>query len=105
MNHAPAASAGPDVTIDEGDTVVRLGSYTDPDVGDTQTFLWEVRDSGDTLVFTTTDQTLMFPTDDNVGQPFTAMFTVTDSVGSFDTDSFVINVNNVSPTAVRYPSS
>jgi Ca2+-binding RTX toxin-like protein len=97
VNDAPVADAGTDTIVNEGDLITRSGLFTDPDAGDTYTFLWEIRDTDGNLVTTTNDQTIRFTPADDDGQPYTASFTVTDSAGASDTAAFFIAVNNIAP--------
>jgi RHS repeat-associated protein len=97
VNDTPVADAGPDILVNEGNLVTRFGVFTDPDVGDTHVFLWEVRDTDGKLVTTTNEQTIQFTPVDDDGQPYTASFTVTDSGGASGTATFVIAVNNIVP--------
>ena len=48
---APAASAGPDLTANEGDTVVLNGTFTDPGTADTHTLTWSVADQNGNVSF------------------------------------------------------
>ena len=49
-NNAPVVGAGPDQTVDEGDTVALLGTATDVDTGDALTYSW-THDSSLTITF------------------------------------------------------
>jgi probable HAF family extracellular repeat protein/ELWxxDGT repeat protein len=84
-------SAGPDQTVNEGDTVTLLGTFTDPGIAtgaDHFTYLWHV----------TNDNGQVIP--DGSGQPFSfvpstigtyhAMFTVTDSDGASSSATAVV---------------
>ena len=58
-NRRPTANAGEDQTVGTGDTVTLTGSATDPDPGDTLTYIW-VQTSGTTV--TLSDATVVNPT-------------------------------------------
>lgn len=97
LNVAPTVEAGNDVTVDEGQLVTLLGSHTDPGkhLGETYTFAWEVIDSNNTVVASSTSSDLQFvPADNGV---YTAIFTVTDDEGASAGDSALITANNVAP--------
>lgn len=91
-NVVPAVNAGPDQTVDEGDTVDFIGSFNDPGKCDTWLFDWDFGDG-------TTSSGSLFPEhiygDDGV---YTASLTVTDDDGGVDTDDITVTVNNVAPT-------
>ena len=99
-NAPPTADAGSDQTIDEADLVTLSGSFTDPNVGDTHTFLWQRESSTGTncqAVPDATTQSLSFtPIDDCV---YTFSFTVTDNHGAQGSDTVVVTVENVAPVA------
>ena len=103
-NIPPTAHAGEDQTVDEGDTVTLEGTFTDPNVGDTHTFLWHMEsstngqvipDSSDPAFPEPSTQPFSFiPCDNGV---YTFSFTVTDNYGAQGTDEVVVTVNNVPP--------
>jgi hypothetical protein len=97
-NVPPTADAGPDQTVDENAVVALNGSFTDPNVDDTHTFLWHLESSSGTNcvdVPDATTQTLTFaPIDDCV---YTFTFTVTDNHGAQGSDTVVVTVENVPP--------
>ncbi len=99
-NAPPTANAGLDQTVDENAVVTLNGSFTDPNVGDTHTLLWQLESSSGTNcvdVPDATTQTLTFaPIDDCV---YTFSFTVTDSRGAQGSDTVVVTVENVPPVA------
>jgi hypothetical protein len=99
-NAPPTADAGPDQTVDENDVVTLSGSFTDPNVDDTHTFLWHLESSSGTNCVDVPDatmQTLTFaPIDDCV---YTFTFTVTDNHGAQGSDTVVVTVVNVPPEA------
>jgi hypothetical protein len=99
-NVPPTADAGLDQTVDENAVVTLNGSFTDPNVDDTHTFLWQLESSSGTNcvnVLDATTQTLTFaPIDDCV---YTFTFTVTDNHGAEGSDTVVVTVENVPPVA------
>jgi VCBS repeat-containing protein len=103
VNDAPAADAGPDVIVNEGQLVSRAGAYSDVDAGDTHTFQWVVTDVDGNIRSVSDTLGLTFTPADDDGQPYAATFTVTDSAGATATDSFRVQVLNVAPTADAGP--
>jgi hypothetical protein len=97
-NAPPTADAGPDQTVDEGDLVTLNGSFTDPNVGDTHTFLWHLESStnGQAVPDATTQSLSFSPVDNGV---YTFSFTVTDSHDASGTDTVVVTALNVPPVA------
>jgi len=91
-NVAPVVNAGPDKTVNEGDTVHFIVSVYDPGHCDTWTYDWDFGDGN-------TSSGTMFPKhvygDDGV---YTATLTVTDDDGGVGTDDLAVTVNNVAPT-------
>ena len=96
-NTAPTASAGDDQTIPEGDTVTITGTASDPDTGDTLTYLWTSDRPG-----------LPMSNSDTLAPSFTApqvdtdtaiilTLSVTDSHNATATDQVTITVTDVPP--------
>jgi hypothetical protein len=83
-------AAGPDQTVNEGDTVNFDGSFTDPG-NDTHTITWDFGD-GSTASGTTTPSHVY--ADDGI---YTVTMTVTDDDGGVGSDSLVVEVKNVPP--------
>ena len=106
-NDPPNADAGPDQTVDEGETVTLDGSNsTDPDDG-IASYLW-TQTAGTPV--TLSDPTAVKPTftSPNVGsdgESLTFQLTVTDNGGLQDTDTCIVNVTweNNPPTADAGP--
>jgi len=106
-NIPPTADAGEDQTVDEGDTVTLEGTFTDPNVGDTHTFLWHMESSTNGQIIPdssgpaspepSTQSFSFVPCDNGV---YTFSFTVTDNYGAQGTDEVVITVNNVPPVVI-----
>ncbi|UCF30634.1 MAG: PKD domain-containing protein, partial [bacterium] len=83
-------------TIAEGSSASFTGSFSDPDVGDTHTFLWDFGDSSPTS--TSRNPTHIFADNDADGL-YTVTFTVTDSGSGQGTGTLTVTVNNIPPTA------
>jgi hypothetical protein len=97
-NAPPVANAGGNQTVNEGDTVTLNGSFTDPGVLDTHTFLWHVvADNGQVIADGTGPNFSFVPNDDGT---YTVTFTVTDNDGGVGTDTAVVTVKNVAPQNV-----
>jgi PKD repeat protein len=93
-NVAPTVEAGADQTVNQGDTVSLIGSFTDPD-SDSYTIHWDFGD-GDTA-----DGDL--EVDHSYANPdtYTVNLTVTDDDGGVGSDTLqvtVVTVSNVAPT-------
>ena len=94
VNADPTVDAGDDQAVNEGDTINFTGIFTDlNDRGlDPVTFLWDFGDGNNSA-----DQN---PThvygDDGI---YEVSFTVTDDHGGSDTDTMIVSVFNVAPTA------
>jgi PKD repeat protein len=98
LNVIPDADAGSDQTIDEGDTAIFLGSFTDPGWLDTHIIEWDFGD-GEKAVGT---QTPTHTYGDN--GIFTVTLTVTDDDGGVGEDTITVTVCNLVPT-ITLPSS
>jgi Ca2+-binding RTX toxin-like protein len=101
LNVAPKVEAGEGQTVNEGQVVNLVGSFTDPgqNLGETYTVGWEVFDSNNNLVASSTSPDLEFiPGDNGI---YTATFTVTEDEGDPVSDSALITVNNVAPEFVE----
>lgn len=94
---APIVDAGPDTTIDEGDTFLYVGTFTDPDDN-----VWSgTVDYGDgsgiqPLVFDADKTFTLEHTYENDGT-FTVTVTIDDGTAS-SIDSTVVTVNNIVPS-------
>jgi uncharacterized delta-60 repeat protein len=100
-NVPPTVDVGPDLELNEGDTVTLTANFTDPGVADTHTFAWTVVDAAGNVVATGDQQTLSFTPADN--GKYTATAVVTDKDGGVGSDSLVMTVDNVPPTANAGP--
>ncbi|MCP4541931.1 MAG: tandem-95 repeat protein, partial [Chloroflexi bacterium] len=100
VNDIPQVEAGPDQTVDEGGTASFTGSFTDPDIGDTHTVVWDLGDGN-----TATDT--LSPThvyaDNAASGAYTVTLTVTDSQSGVVSDTLLVTVNNVAPTVDAGP--
>jgi hypothetical protein len=100
VNAPPTVTVGADVTLNEGDTLARSGSFTDPDAN-----VWTVTvDFGDgsqaQLVGINPDKTFGFShvyADDG---RFTVTMRVSDDAGGVGTARFVVTVSNLPPAIV-----
>lgn len=106
-NIPPTANAGPDQTVDESDLVTLIGPFTDPNIEDTHTAVWDwgdgspvepgtVVESGGTGTVTGTHIYA-----DNGA--YIVTLTVTDDDGGQATDTLTITVNNVAPSVTAGP--
>ena len=91
-NTPPTVNAGENQTVNEGDEVEFLGTFSDPDVDDTHTIEWNFGD-GETAFGTLNPKHIY---DDN--GVFIVTLKVTDSFNAFDIDEITITVNNVIPS-------
>ncbi|MCI0578381.1 MAG: PKD domain-containing protein, partial [Chloroflexi bacterium] len=90
-NVAPTTNAGPDQTATSNNLVTLDGSFTDPGLSDSHTFLWEVVASNGQNVPDGTDEDFSFtPTGLGV---YTVTFTVTDDDSGSDGDVAVVMVS------------
>jgi PKD repeat protein len=97
-NAPPAADAGADQTVNEGDAVTLAGSFTDPGSADTHTLTWHVEASNGQVIADGAGAAFNFtPTDNGT---YTVTVTVTDDDGGVGTDTVLVTVNNVAPQAV-----
>jgi len=92
-NAAPTVNAGPDQTVDEGDTVSFSGSYTDPGTSDTHAIGWDFGDGSPVVTGTLTPTHVYADNGD-----YTVTLTVTDDDGGVGTDTLIVTVYNVAPT-------
>jgi uncharacterized repeat protein (TIGR01451 family) len=91
-NLPPVADAGPAQIVNEGDSVIFAGSFTDPGTADTHTIDWDFGDA-------TSDTGSLTPSHVYPGiGVYTATLTVTDDDGGVDTDDVVITV--ISPSDI-----
>lgn len=100
-NQPPVAEAGGPYTVDEGSPVVLDGSgSTDPDVGDTLEFAWDLNNDG---IYENMGVTIAITPPDGPAT-MTVGLKVTDSEGAFSTDTAMVIVKNVAP-AVKLSDS
>lgn len=95
-----SASLGDAVVVDEGETAVNSGTFSDPDLGDIVTLTLD----GDGILSPLSGAggawSWSFATTDGPADDQTITITGTDSHGLTDTASFDLVVNNVAPTAI-----
>ncbi|MCP4090940.1 MAG: PKD domain-containing protein, partial [Gammaproteobacteria bacterium] len=97
-NVSPVVDAGPDQSVNEGDTVNFNGSFSDAGVEDTHTFEWDFGD-GSPVSSGSLSPSHIYP-DNGI---YTATLTVTDDDGGVGTDSLEITVANVAPVVDAGP--
>jgi PKD repeat protein len=91
-NVAPIVNAGNNQTINEGTTASFSGSFTDPGLLDTHTYVWDFGDGTTSSSSLTPSHT--YGDDGN----FKATLTVTDNDGGVGIGTIFIAVNNVAPS-------
>ena len=97
-NVAPQnVEGGNDQTVNEGDLVSLIGSFTDPGSADTHTSCGRWSPTTARPSPTAPAQNFSFTPNDNGSYAVT--FTVTDDDGGANSDSFTVTVDNVAPTA------
>ena len=100
-NHPPVAEAGPDLSVDEGGSVVLQGSGSDDDAGDELTYLWSEHD-----LLTFENRTFAAPavTASSVTANVNITLTLTVSDGTTsDEDTMVLTIRDV--TSENFPPS
>jgi PKD repeat protein len=85
-NVAPVVSAGPNRTVDEGDALTLVGSFSDPGTADTHTVAWSLGDGS-----SVSDQLTVTHVYTALGI-YTATLTVTDDDGGVGTDEVRVTV-------------
>ncbi len=96
VNHPPVADAGPDITVNEGQTVQLTCSVSDPD-GDELTYWWEIECDRGRL----SDKYALHPyftapyTSRCEGEDIVLTLVVRDACGAEARDSLVVHVQNV----------
>ncbi|MFX1416383.1 MAG: OmpL47-type beta-barrel domain-containing protein, partial [Promethearchaeota archaeon] len=97
QNLAPTVDAGPDITADEGTSLIFAGDFNDPGWLDTHTIQWDFGDGSTAGGSLTPPHTYA---DDGT---YCVLLTVTDDDGGVGTDSLVVMVQNVAPVAQAGP--
>jgi len=101
MNLAPTAEAGPDQEVDPGVTVTLDGSGSSDPNGDALDYYW-AQTGGEAVSFAPDLVITTFTAPAGAG-PLTFALTVTDTESLFDTDTTVVTVRNLAPTAEAGP--
>jgi len=96
-NVAPEVDAGPDATIDEGDTFVSSGSFADPG-DDTWTATVDYGDGSGVQTLSLTGMTFSLDHTYADNGVHTVTVTVTDDDDGVGTDTVSVTVNNVAPS-------
>jgi PKD repeat protein len=96
-NVAPIVDRGADKTVNEGSLVSLSAAGSDVGSVDTLSYLWHVVASNGQIIADKTGANFSFTAMDN--GTYTATVKVTDKDGGFSTDSVLVTVNNVAPTA------
>ncbi len=98
-NTTPTVDAGPDTTIDENETFLYVGSFTDPDV-DTWTATVDYGD-GSGVQPLSFDADKIFTLDNTYANDgaYTVLVTIDDGQSS-GSDSVIVMVNNVAPSII-----
>jgi len=94
-NVPPAVDAGPDQTVNEGNTVNFSGSFTDPGAADSHTIEWDFGDGSPPVSGSLTPSHAYV--DDGT---YTVTLTVTDDDGGVGADTLTVMVNDLGPTAL-----
>ncbi|NHJ23652.1 MAG: PKD domain-containing protein [Candidatus Lokiarchaeota archaeon] len=91
-NVAPMVNAGENINIDEGESTDFHGSFSDPGILDTHNIEWNFGDGQFSYGVLNPSHTYF---DNGL---YTAILTVTDDDGGKNSDSLLVNVNNVNPS-------
>ena len=98
LNHPPDAEAGPNLSVDEGGSIMLQGSGSDDDAGDELTYSWSEHD-----LLTFDNRTSAAPTvtasSVTANEEITLTLTVSDGTDS-DTDTMVLTVTNLNGTRI-----
>ncbi len=98
VNDAPVVASAGDVSVDEGQTAMNTGTWSDIDASDSVTLSASVG----ILTQSTTNGTWSWSlgTDDGPGESQTVVITADDGKGGVTQASFDVTVNNVAPSSV-----
>ncbi len=104
-NSPPTAAAGPDRNVLEGATVrLDASNSSDPDPGDTLTYLWEQTEGTPQITLTDANKavtTFQAPVISGESTSLTFQLTVKDADGQSSTDTVIVNISKT--TSANYP--
>ena len=99
VNDVPVVQAGADAEIDEGATLTRAGSFTDPDEDDVWTATVDYGDGLGEQPLVLSGKTFALQNTYADSGRYTVTVTVTDSYGASNSGQFHVEVFNIAPTA------
>ncbi|MCD4808209.1 MAG: PKD domain-containing protein [Methanococcoides sp.] len=102
-NVAPTVDAGPDDTINEGNTFTSSGSFTDPSADDPWTATVDYGDGSGPQPLTLVEKAFTLEHTYGDNDVYTVNVTVTDNDGGVGSDTAQVTVNNVAPTVNVVP--
>ena len=101
VNLPPVASAGADITVDEGEAGQLSGAGSDPDAGDILRYAWsQVAAAGEpqlTLTDVSSPTTRFAAPAVSRDTPVTLVLTATDASGASASDEVIVTVRNIDP--------
>ena len=98
-----SVDAGPDTTIDEGDTFVSAGSFTDPGASSWTATVDYGEGAGPQSLALNADRSFALGNTYEEDGVYTVRVTVTGDDGGVDSDTATVTVNNVAPTVDAGP--
>lgn len=102
-NVVPIVDAGPSLTVNEGDLVTIEPTFTDPGSTDTHTATIDWGDGGPVTIIDPATSPLYDSHTYYDNEVYTVTVTVTDDDGGVGTDTLVVTVNDLGPTANAGP--
>lgn len=92
LNHTPVVDAGPDVTLNEGQLLSRVGSFVDDDIGDSWFATVNYGDGSALQTLELDGKTFRLSHTYTKEGVFEVTVSVTDSWGEFGVDKFIVTV-------------